>query len=316
MKKIYQEITERIVEELKAGRRPWSQPWITPHGGSLRNYNTGRPYRGINTLLLGLSMQFHGFADPRWLTLKGANRLGGRVKKGAVGTRIVFWKVIEKPVADEENENGVILDEELGKTKTRKIFFFARYYTVFNAEQCEGLPQESENSLRIVHSEEEENALAEQIVDLLQPEHRGGGAFYIPEEDMICLPERNCFPKLGDYYLTLFHEGIHWTGHPARTGRHQIFANRFQNRRERAMEELVAEIGASFLGSAVGIPFEEGQHSEYIGEWLSALENDSRLIISMAAHAQKAADFILKEAGIKMDEDVSDHEIAEASVPF
>jgi len=61
------------------------------------------------------------------------------------------------------------------------------------------------------------------------------------------------------------------------------------------MEELVAEIGAAFLGAHTGVPFEAMQHPEYIGSWLQALKNDKRLVFSAASLAQKAMDFLVPE---------------------
>lgn len=50
---IAQEVTARILDQLKAGVCPWKQPW-TGGGSRLlpRNATTGRGYSGINVLLL------------------------------------------------------------------------------------------------------------------------------------------------------------------------------------------------------------------------------------------------------------------------
>ena len=88
---IYQTVTERIISSLKAGVIPWEKPWKTPHyaGGPFpRNFYTGKPYRGINVLLLWSSE----YDSPFWLTFKQAQALKGNVRKGEHGTPIIFYK--------------------------------------------------------------------------------------------------------------------------------------------------------------------------------------------------------------------------------
>ena len=88
---IYQTVTDRIISSLKAGVIPWEKPWKTPRlcGGPFpRNFYTGKPYRGINVLLLWSS----GYSSPFWLTFKQAQELKGNVRKGEHGTPIVFYK--------------------------------------------------------------------------------------------------------------------------------------------------------------------------------------------------------------------------------
>ena len=60
-----------------------------------------------------------------------------------------------------------------------------------------------------------------------------------------------------------------------------------------AMEELVAEMAAAFVGADIGIaPMVLDEHAAYIGSWLKVLKGDKRAIITAASHAGKAADFM------------------------
>ena len=71
---IYQTVTDRIISSLKAGVIPWEKPWKAPlfAGGPFpRNFYTGKPYRGINVLLLWSS----DYSSPFWLTFKQAQEL-------------------------------------------------------------------------------------------------------------------------------------------------------------------------------------------------------------------------------------------------
>jgi hypothetical protein len=86
---IYQIVTDWIIQSLKAGVIPWERPRQSPHfsGGPFpRNFLTGKPYRGVNVLLLWSST----YASPFWLTFKQAQELKGTVRKGEKGSQIVF----------------------------------------------------------------------------------------------------------------------------------------------------------------------------------------------------------------------------------
>jgi antirestriction protein ArdC len=125
---IYQIVTDRIIHSLEAGVIPWEKPWKTPrfHGGPFpRNFSTGKPYRGVNVLLLWSSP----YSSPFWLTFKQAMELKGSVRKGEKGTPIVFYKQLQNRKEDPKAET---------EKKERSPFVLC-YYTVFNVEQCDGL---------------------------------------------------------------------------------------------------------------------------------------------------------------------------------
>jgi antirestriction protein ArdC len=53
-------------------------------------------------------------------------------------------------------------------------------------------------------------------------------------------------------------------------------------------------MGAAMLAGIAGISHATlGNSASYLQAWISRFNSDSRLIISAASHAQKAADFIL-----------------------
>jgi len=60
-----------------------------------------------------------------------------------------------------------------------------------------------------------------------------------------------------------------------------------------SQEELAAEIGAAMLSGVAEIENATLDNSAaYIGSWLRRLKKDKRLIVTAAAAAPKAADFI------------------------
>jgi antirestriction protein ArdC len=124
---LYAEVSTRIVAELERGAAPWVKPWSTTSGQNTPcNAATNRPYSGCNVVLLWMA-QTAGYRTPRFLTFKQALELGGNVRKGEHGTKVYFVKQLQ--VADRNGEEG----------KTR-IVPMMREYTVFNVDQCEGLP--------------------------------------------------------------------------------------------------------------------------------------------------------------------------------
>lgn len=285
---IYQTVTDRIISSLKAVVIPWEKPWKSPRfaGGPFpRNFSTGKPYRGINVLLLWSS----DYSSPFWLTFKQAQELKGNVRKGEHGTPIVFYKQLPEDQKKQAANDG---DED-----ARTPFILCRY-TVFNVEQCDGLtiPEVSQPMPAPVVDEDE---LCESIVTgwenrpalhLTSPtEYR---AYYRPSTDSVHMPARNHFVDTAHYYSTLFHELIHSTGHESRL--HRTFGERFGDGLY-SKEELVAEMGAAFLSAIAGIANEHTDRNTtaYIQNWISKLEEDNRLIVHAAANAQKAVDSIL-----------------------
>src|SRR5215468_10562506 len=116
---VYEIITSQILAELERGQVPWRKPWrILPPA----NLITKKAYRGINVFLLG----FAGYGSQYWLTFNQAKQLGGNIRRGEHGTKIVFWKF------------DTYETEIDGEVEERK-FAFLRYYTVFNLEQTGGL---------------------------------------------------------------------------------------------------------------------------------------------------------------------------------
>jgi hypothetical protein len=131
---IYREITDKIIAELERGIVPWVQPWtsgkqLCPLGLPV-NRLTRRSYSGINILLLWAALEEEGFASAYWLTFKQSIAMGGSVRNGEHGTHVYF---ADKFVPQKEQQRAK--DEG---TDPSAINFLKRY-TVFNAEQCEGL---------------------------------------------------------------------------------------------------------------------------------------------------------------------------------
>ena len=308
-KDTYELITARIIEKIdKGGILPWHKPWKRAEGervssffsGRARNLVSKKPYRGINALMLGTS----DFENPFWATFHQVKELGGSVRKGSKSEMVVFVKRLPK-----HDEKGNPVVDDLGREVTIP---FLRYSSVFNFEQCDGLKEPNAKpivagELPATKPEPEPIETAQAIVDAAQAAgrtcriyNRGSRACYSPFADVIEMPLRSSFENLSNYHHTLFHEMIHATGHDSRLDRFSEEKGKANFGSENyAKEELVAEIGASFLGNHTGIlsnvVFENSV--AYLDNWIAALKRDTKLIIGASSAAQKAADYLLGETG-------------------
>ena len=74
--KVYEIITNRIIEKLEEGIIPWHKPWQSVEGMP-KNLISKKEYRGINVFMLAVQ----GYESPYWLSFKQAQELGGNVRK-------------------------------------------------------------------------------------------------------------------------------------------------------------------------------------------------------------------------------------------
>lgn len=132
---MYREVTDRILADLEAGRLPWVQPWTSDRVraplGLPANAATGRRYSGINILILWCAVVERGFAGQGWLTFRQAQALGGSVRRGERGTSVVY--------ADRFTPRDERVRADRDGDAARSVPFLKRF-TVFNTEQCDGLP--------------------------------------------------------------------------------------------------------------------------------------------------------------------------------
>lgn len=280
---LYQEVTDRIVAELEAGRVPWVQPWGRAKAGLglPRNAATSRRYSGINILILWGAVIERGYGRQSWLTFRQALALGGHVRKGERGTTVCY---ADRFIPRKEQERAA---QEGG---TPEAIAFLKRFTVFNVEQCDGLP---DTALGITQPLPERQIVprAEALIAATGADFRIGGAraYYDTMGDFIQVPPQPAFFEQVNYYRTCFHELGHWTGHQARCARDLSGAHGSKNY---AREELAAEIASAFVCASIGI-VPTVRHADYIGDWLTVLREDNRAIFRAASLAAKAADFLL-----------------------
>jgi antirestriction protein ArdC len=280
---LYAEGTARVIAELEQGRLPWVQPWDGAACGCTMPENgaTGRRYSGINVLILWSAVVERGYRSQRWLTFRQALGLGGNVRRGEKGTTVCY--------ADRFTPRG---EEERARDEDRdaRQIAFLKRFTVFNLDQCEGLPEELTRVVELP-AERETIPQAEALIAATGADFRIGGSqtFYAPDADFVQVPPQQAFRQQINFYRTALHELGHWTGHADRLGRD--FSARFGSSAY-AREELVAEMASAFTCASLSIQ-PTVRHADYIGAWLEVLREHERAIFRAASLASKAADYLL-----------------------
>jgi len=269
---LYQVITDKIIDSLEKGIVPWHKSWKYTSGDSPFENIRGTGYSGMNILLLSIAMIENNWTSNLFLTFNQCRKLGGYVKKGEKSTLVVFWKFLK--VDSKNNEND--------ENDDRKVIPLLRYYRVFNLEQTEGIPEDKLPKKEIIENKNTPIEMAESVIKNYKnsPEIKfnSGNPAYIPSLDI---------------YSTLFHEEVHGTGSEKRLDRK--LSTQFAGE-SYSKEELIAEIGASFLNNHCHIDNEKIFKNSvgYVQSWLRELKNNKKLIVSAAGKAQKAVEYILR----------------------
>ena len=286
--KVYQMVTDRIIEQMQNGIIPWRKPW---HGAKATgedvaiSYVTRRAYSQINQWLLGNK-------PGEWLTFKQIQDNGGKIKKGAKGSFVVFYTKYEFKTKDEET----------GEEKLHCIPIL-RYYNVWHLSQTDGIKS------KIVPGEEvlndEHDVFADEVIEKYisrtglkfhndKPSDR---AYYSPVFDEVVVPMPKQFSNISEYYSTTFHELTHSTLKEDRCNRKTENEGAFFGNENYSREELVAEMGSAMLCSRCGIEEEKTFKNSvaYLQSWIKALKNDMKMIVWASSRAEKAAEFIWGE---------------------
>lgn len=275
-------VTQQIIKALEtADAKGWQRPFVNNLSLPL-SAGSGKPYRGINTLLLMTAAQRHGFESPYWLTSKMLKAYpDARVpenhwhRNGGPGKSLItfYGEAKRKPDAD-------------GK---RESYRFLKWYSVWNASQVDGLPDKFYPA--IVAPSVVTDLSAVDFAKACGPEVSltGNVACYIPSADRIETPAPKFYHDQQAFDSTLYHETIHSTGHRTRLDR--LSERNSFGSKGYAFEELVAEIGATFLCAALGKTYKLENHANYLANWLELLKDDSNAILRAAKLAQQAFEY-------------------------
>ena len=284
---VYELVTNRIIEKIKTCIEngtclPWQQPWDA--ADAPLNHATLKKYRGVNLWLLEYGHEYVTFNQICDLQKQNPDV---KLRKGSKAHMVVYFSFM-KGEKDVVNENGVV-EQQVVKIP------FLKYYNVFDIEDVEGLSPRRTQTHYEHKPVEEAEALVKNYIDrengLKLEFNNGVGAWYSPASDTISVPSVNLFKSYAEYFSTLAHECVHSTGSSKRLNR--IKTTAFHSA-EYSAEELVAEIGSCLLAAECGIDNTEAADNSiaYLQGWLSALQNDVKLIVTASSRAQKAVDYI------------------------
>jgi antirestriction protein ArdC len=282
---LHQTLTNQIIAAIeRVSAEDFRLPWHRSGMSSIqpRNAHTKNAYRGINIVSLWVAAETQQYPHAVWASYKQWAELGAQVRKGERSSLIVFYKEYETELNPmDENDDG-----------KRRV---ARHSSVFNVAQVDAFTLPNTPTTSLV----ERDAAADAFFAATKADIRHGGerACYRPSQDFIQMPDECLFcgsqygtPK-EDYYCVLAHETTHWTAHEKRL--HRELGKRFGDH-QYAAEELIAELGSAFLSAELGIsPQPRVDHAQYLKHWLEMMKADSRAILTAAARAQEAVEFLV-----------------------
>ncbi|MGA0602974.1 ArdC family protein [Caulobacter sp. KR2-114] len=290
---LHAEVAGKIIaalQQAQASGEAFVRPWHV-NSGRACNLVTGKPYRGVNTLITWAAATEHGYTDPTWASFQQWRAHGCPVRRGEKATTIIFWQprpgggggADSSSAAGPERVGSGPADAERPSRR-----FIARAFAIFNAAQVEGyVPPPGPrltDAARIARAEAFFDALP------LTVTHGGDRACYRPVTDTIALPPFAAFRDAIAYYAVRAHESIHATGAPHRLDRD--LTGRFGSEAY-AFEELIAELGAAFICADLALtPEPRPDHAHYLASWVQVLQDDPRAIFTAAGHAQTAADWL------------------------
>lgn len=306
--KAREKIVEALIKSLSENQIPWEQPWYFDqfYNPTTNKYYTG----GVNLISLNQVATEKGFTDPRWMTFNQAKEKGWNIKAGSHGAPIEFWSAyhaVEKRKLSITEANQLLKDDPDAKDYIRII---AKTYTVFNAQQVEGIPK-LPSKPEIERSDTLKNI--EKLADTMGVKQGiGRMACYIPFQDKVILPPLQSFRDEKSYCATFLHELAHATGHESRLNRD--IRNSFGTP-EYAKEELRAEITSSFMMGTVGVNYDNSHmenHKAYISSWLEILKQNPEELFKAIKDAEHIQDYMMERYPEKAkDKDISDVSLSE-----
>lgn len=294
MNKVREQISQAFLESLKENELPWKKGWITE-----RPYNavSNTEYRGVNSFWLSCAAEQKGYSDPRWCTFKQAKDKGWKVKKGEHGTQVEFWSMYDTEMKKKLTiRESNLLKKELGEDFYERVKPISSVYTVFNAEQMEGIPKREKTQEPVKSDEllQKRDTLIRNMEFTFQ--EGGDRAFYQPGDDSVTLPKMAQFRSVYDYISVFLHESGHATGHESRLNRD--LSGGFGSQKY-AREELRAEIASAFTSQELGLGEMAAEHMDnhkaYIQSWIEVLEKEPQELFAAIRDAEKISDYLIEK---------------------
>lgn len=323
----YQSITNRIINELKSGSLPWVRV-NTQDGGVPFNYVTGKPYNGINKLLLT-----HGGA---YLTLNQIKETGAKfISSGLTAAELDDWAHERWSSASHKDAEKLKWWESLSHddreqfyqktTKAESIIFYAiveskkgkpkdagdsaepqvksgdrypvlRMYEVYSARYLTGLVQ---------HKDINKNAATYgDVDDVISRYLTSTGVRVVPTDrdpmydslsDTLSMRSVKTYRDVEEYYADYFHGLAHSTGAKSRLDRN--LDGTYTKNDDNYKESIIAEMASAMVCGKLQLDTEKAFNATVaqINGWIQALSEDVYFCVRAASRSEKAARFILED---------------------
>lgn len=279
---LYDKLVAELIAAMEQGEMPWQRPWFCQLPANLYSK---REYQCLNSFVLESQRKCCGYKTSWWITAKQAAKLGGAIRADQLDKSSFVFCVRRCTYLTRDGSGRHIHVPHL----------MVRIHDVFNFDQTEGLEKHRPPGPSVdFHPIEEAEQIVRGYTDPPVMRENDTRAYYRPHADIVGMPSRHDFISVEEFYATLFHELVHSTGHEKRTQRLLKGKWRRDCVEAYAREELVAELGASFLCAKAGFQSRTAKNSAaYVQSWLKALRHDKRFLFWAAGNAQKASDWIL-----------------------
>lgn len=289
-----QKLIEMYIASLKEEQLPWRKSWIS---GTNINGVTKKEYKGANQLLLSLVASNRQYDDPRWFTYVQVQKNGYKLKNAkGEGVPVEFWSVYDlknKKNIDFSDYEKIIKFNPEEKNNYRVI---RKGTFVYNAAHIEGLPKLKQNKKNTIETSKYISTILKNLK--VKYSEYGNQAFYRPFTDEIVLPPKEKFIDNYSYYATQLHEICHSTGSAKRLNRN-LYS---ENEKDRAREELIAEISSSFLMQKLNLDSTAehyDNHKAYVQAWIKILEDKPMELFKAINESNRVFDYIEKNSKTK-----------------
>ena len=283
VKELTNAMASSLADAIERSDGTWTKPYSATGPRMPHNPVTGRSYSGMNWFVLAAAANGRSIDHGGWATYRQWQKAECQVRKGEYSVR-----VIRVAVAKCCGEKACNEGSRCGVTPRKWV----KVYPVFSATQVDGDVPVAAGYERDA-PEWDHTGVTElfggsgarwQIQDGIVPH-------YDLKTDIITVPPPEAFHSAGAWASTLAHEHAHWTG--PRTGR---LKDRVGSDEARAREELVAELAAVVICSALGVEHEPVEyHADYLRSWASHLrgEDGGAALAAASADAARAAAVIV-----------------------
>ncbi len=293
---------------------------------------TGRVYTGSNAFLCQLDTTLKNYKVPVYLTIKQIKDLGAFPKKGEKSIPIFKWGL---SIYNRETGKKATLKEYDSLPKEErdekyKVIPYLKIFNEWNIDQTnlEEVNKEKYDALLSKFEVKEikddngmySNAAIDQMLTSqswvcpIEYTQQNPSALYNKSRDVIIVPRKDQFNisdtpeeiyKDGEeYYSSLIHEMAHSTGHESRLNR--LNPDGKFGGEEYAKEELVAELTAAMVGSALGFDSRiRDNNTAYLKSWMSALKKEPKFLLSVMSDVNKASAMVIEhidEERVKLGE--------------